>query len=65
MLFFYLLVNYHYYYCVSLDTVDIVKLGICVVVGKPILIVQPVRVLDQHARTESSSLDLQYHLMKY
>ncbi len=61
MLFFYLLVNYHYYYCVSLDAVDIVKLGICVAVGKPILIDN----LVQQARTESSSLDLQYHLMKY
>ncbi len=44
MLFFYLLVNYHYYYSVSLDAVDIVKLGICVAVGKPILNVQPVSV---------------------
>ncbi len=44
MLFFYLLVHYYYCYCVSLDAVDIVKFGLCVAVGKPVLIVQPVNV---------------------
>ncbi len=33
-----------YYYCVSLDAVDIMKLCVCVAVGKPILIAQPVSV---------------------
>ncbi len=33
-----------YYYCVSSDAVGIVKLCICVAVGKPILIVQPMSV---------------------
>ena len=36
--------NYYYYYCVSLDAVDIMKLCVCVAVGKPILIVQTVSV---------------------
>ncbi len=31
-------------YCVSIDAVDIMKLGICVAVGKPIWIVQPMSV---------------------
>ena len=49
IIFFHLLiVNHYFYYCVSLDAVDIVvKLCVCVAVRKPILIVQPVIVAPE------------------